>query len=146
MQVGSAVPNVIFKRYWECAQPNVKISKLNELLQSNRDEPLIIEPLLKVTQLIDVNEDDNESYADVLDLLKAGIYKYDVASNSTILKTLCKSLSRLQDTYPKAKDVAGELIRSLQEKIKNFPVLEIDKISKYNILYSTQNLRLIFSE
>ena len=54
MGVGQAATNIIFKKYWELAQTNMKLSLLNQLLQSNRDCPTLIEPLLRVLLLMDV--------------------------------------------------------------------------------------------
>lgn len=93
MAVGSSQHNVIFKRYWELASTNIKLSKLNELLQSNRDSPALMEPLLRV--LMDVQADESESYGDVLNLLKVGMAKYDTESNAMLLKTMSRSLRRI---------------------------------------------------
>jgi hypothetical protein len=60
----------------------MKLSKLNELLQSNRDSPALIEPLLRVLMLMDVQADESESYADILNLLKLGITKYDAKDHT----------------------------------------------------------------
>jgi hypothetical protein len=43
----SAQINAVFHKYWDLATSHLKISKLNELLQSHRDKPLIVEPLLR---------------------------------------------------------------------------------------------------
>jgi hypothetical protein len=54
MSVASPTQNIIFKRYLELAQSSIKLSKLNELLQTNRDNPSVVEPLLRVLMLIDI--------------------------------------------------------------------------------------------
>jgi len=59
----------------------MKLSLLNQLLQSNRDSPTLVEPLLRVLMLMDVQVDESDSYADILNLLKAGILKYDSKNN-----------------------------------------------------------------
>jgi hypothetical protein len=59
----------------------MKLSLLNQLLQSNRDSPTLVEPLLRVLMLMDLQVDESDSYADILNLLKAGILKYDSKNN-----------------------------------------------------------------
>jgi hypothetical protein len=49
----SAQINAVFNKYWDLATTNLKISKLNELLQSHRDKPQIVEPLLRALLQLD---------------------------------------------------------------------------------------------
>ena len=37
----------IFKKYWELCITSLPLAKLNEMIQSNRDNQRVIEPLLK---------------------------------------------------------------------------------------------------
>lgn len=88
---------MIYKKYWDLASPNIKLSKLNELLQSNRDNANLVNPLLKVLSLMDVQADESESYGDILNLLKIGLTKYMPSDNDSLLRTMSKSLKRLID-------------------------------------------------
>jgi len=95
MAVGSSTHNIIFKHYWELASTNIKLSKINELLQSNRDCPAIVEPLLRVLMLMDVQTDESESFSDVLNLLKVGMAKYEIKDNLALVRTMSKCLYKV---------------------------------------------------
>lgn len=81
----SAQTNAIFKKYWELATTNLKVAKLNELLQSNRDKTYIVEPLLKALLELDtqIEADETESCADILNLLSQLITKHLLNSNES---------------------------------------------------------------
>jgi len=72
LAVGANQTNLVFQKYWELATSNLKLTKLNELLQANRDEPQIIEPLLRTILVLDsqIEAEESESCADILNLLR----------------------------------------------------------------------------
>ena len=64
--------------------------------------------------LLDVQPDESESFADILNLVKIGLTKYEVGGNHTILiKTMSKCLRKLYDWYSPAKDVSRDLLMTL---------------------------------
>lgn len=99
--------------------------------------------------LIEVQADESESFADVLDLIKQGFGKYDVKNHLTLIKTFSKTLRKIFDSSysVQAKDIFKSLLISLQNSIKEFHSQAnfkenfssnffVNSVFKYNILLS----------
>lgn len=58
----------IFRKYWEICVTSLPLAKLNEMIQSNRDNHRIIEPLLKCAVMLgsQIVIDAQESCDDML--------------------------------------------------------------------------------
>lgn len=62
----------IFQKYWDLNQSVMSLNKLNEMIQSNRSNVQIVEPLLKTISVLAKNRVEfmsSESAGDILDLL-----------------------------------------------------------------------------
>ena len=70
-----------FKKYWENAVSTLKMSKLNQMLQEQRDNPKLIEPLLKAAIVIggQMQVEEMNSGEDLLNLLRGQLTKHEVS-------------------------------------------------------------------
>ena len=109
--------------------------------------------------LIEVQADESESFADVLDLIKQGFGKYEVINHLSLLKTISKTMRKIFDSSygVEAKDIFKSLLISLQNSIKDFQTKAnfkenftsdffVNSVFKYNILLSQQSLQTFFSD
>lgn len=67
------------------------------MLQANRDDPNLTEPLLKVLIVIDENikVEEQDSCADILNLLRRQVTRYEAPAHSGLLKIIVASYKRL---------------------------------------------------
>lgn len=57
---------------------------------------------------MDVQQDESESYGDILNLLKVGLSKYETDDNATLLRTMSRALKKIQ--HPQAKEETLSLV------------------------------------
>ena len=85
----------IFQKYWELSRSVVTLSRLNEMIQSHRDNSAIVQPLLKSFLVLSSTEqgmdaDSSDSTGDILNLLTSAITTTTPSdANKTIYLKVC---------------------------------------------------------
>lgn len=70
----------------------------------------------------------------------------DVEEQAFLMKTYSKTLKRLENVYPKAKELTKELILKMKEKVEVLKVINVREVSKYNIILQSHSLVHLLTE
>lgn len=109
-KMASGDKNLIFKKYSDLSVSSTQISKLNSLIQANRDRLSLLEPLFNVLLAVDVTPDDYQPLCDILNIVRQGLYNYCPTDHPGLVRTLGRVLKRLKKVHQPARELAKELI------------------------------------
>ena len=93
---------MIAQKYWEISTGCLKLSKLNELIQSNRDNALLVAPLLKALT-ISAEIEESESCGEMLNLLRSQFMRHDYWQHESLINTIVMAYKRIEPYLPQAK-------------------------------------------
>ena len=96
--------NEIFKKYLEIATGQLKLATLNEMIQENRDNPRVYEPLLKSILILGTHLQgtDENSCNDILNLLRSKVKSLETEGNGELLKVCICCIRELRKFFPVA--------------------------------------------
>jgi hypothetical protein len=105
----------------------------------------LVEPLAKALVVFDASMqiDEQESSADILNLLRQQFTKYKANTHSSLLKTMILCMKRLQKFYGEAKSEQRKLLSEIISSIKTN--LDTGLIAKYNLFMIEQPLVSFYS-
>ena len=110
------------------------MSKLNEMLQSHRDNTAIVQPLLKTLLVLSrstesVDADSKDSAGDILSLLTSSIASTMPSDpiKTNYLKVCLNVLDRIRNLVPEARDVTKQLVKDQLSSIKEI-LIDFDAI------------------
>jgi hypothetical protein len=87
------------------------------MLQANRDNPNLTEPLLKILTIFDSNMQEQASCADVLNLLRQHVSRYQAPEHSSLIKVIVICYKRCQEFYSQAKAEQKDLIKDMAAQL-----------------------------